>query len=157
VLARCEVRMHRDVHANFCVGPGRALVFASHIFPRAQVLWSMEPAVVQHLQEEFVRLWSEAEPYCEESTLADVPAREGRVVDVKGFASEMVEFRGQKMLKVTAGGATVGVLTSDAAVATLQGGPVRVVGKVMREGGTPYIEARRIEKAQREPIPARPR
>lgn len=147
VLATCEVRMHEGVTMNYALGRERALVFSSHIHPRAHAVYTNEESAVKRLQSEFGAMWQEADPYIQKVALSAVPDMDGRFVEVTGVASEVVEFRGRRMMRLTDGGTTVGVVTPDGGVVELQGKPVLVTGRVSREGGMVHIDARRVVKA----------
>jgi len=147
VLQSCEVRMHPDVRMNYALGRDRALVFSSFMHPRAHAVYTREESAVKKLQAEFTKLWTEAEPYVERVSVEAVASRDGRHVEFTGTAAEMIEYRGRKMLRVSENGHSVGVVTTEGIPAELAGKPVRVAGRVAREGGYVYVEARRIERA----------
>lgn len=147
VLALCDVRMHPGVSMNYALGRERALVFSSHMHPRAHAVYTNEESAVKRLQREFTDMWNEAEPYIQKVPLSAVADMDGRYVEVTGVASEVVEFRGRRMMRLSDGGTTVGVVTPDGGVAELQGKPVLVSGRVSRDGGMVHIDARRVAKA----------
>lgn len=149
VLLACEVRMHPDVGMNYALGKDRALVFSSYMHPRAHAVYTYESAAVRKLQADFTRLWTEGEPYVEKVPLAAVAGMDGRHVEITGVAQELVEFRGRHMLRVSDGEHAVGVTTTQGNLADLQGKPVKVTGRVGRDGGYVYVEARSVERAAR--------
>jgi len=144
VLDTCTVRMHPDVHLNAAIGAERALIFSGAIAKRTTAVTTHDEATVKQLQRDFQRLWSESKPHVEPASLETLATKIGRVVEVKGRASGVVEFRHRKMLKLTDGNAAVGVITRDGEVSRYQGGHIRVVGVMKRENGTPFIEAETV-------------
>lgn len=144
VLAACEVRMHPDVRMNACVGKDRALLFSGHVSPKAHAVVTTEPSAVRRLQNDFQRMWGEASPYVERSDVATLGEKNGRVVDVTGQAQEVIEYRGRKMLRLTDGKMSVGVVARQDDVSVFSGGTVRVIGKMHRDGGHAYIEADKV-------------
>lgn len=147
VLRSCDVRVNPDVNQNYAVGRDVALVFSSHVHPKAHAVYTREDAAVRKLQAEFQRVWMQAEPYVEPVSIEAVPSREGRNIEVVGTAAEWVEFRGRRMLRLTANGKSVGVVTEDSSASSLQGNVVRVAGRVVREADRVFVEALRIERA----------
>ncbi len=146
ILNTCEVRMHEDVRVNAAIGKDRALIFTGQVAPRASAIFTLEAPTVRRLQADFQRMWAEGHAYVEQSTIADLAGKDGRVVDVKGRASDLMEYRGRKMLRITDGNNAIGIVTRQEDVAQYQGGSVRVIGRVARENGYAYIEADQISK-----------
>ncbi|MHB8605001.1 MAG: hypothetical protein ACYDCK_07055 [Thermoplasmatota archaeon] len=146
VIHTCEVREHPDVAANYVLGRDRALVFSGHIEQRSLALWTDEPAAVGHLANDFDRAWAAATPYYE--TVAAQELLSGgphKLVAVSGVASEQMEFRGRKMMRLNDNGAILGVSAGDS-VPDLAGVGITVFGKVHRENGGVFVEAQRIER-----------
>lgn len=145
ILMSCEVRMHPDVRLNAVFGKDRALVFSGPVAPRQFAVVTTEDATVRRLQMDFQRMWGEASAHVEPVAISDLAHKEGRVVDVAGRVLEIMEYRGRKMMRLTDGKVSVGVVAQKTDVAAYQGGNVRVVGRMHREGGMPYIEADKVE------------
>lgn len=146
VLASCEVRMHPEVRINACVGKDRALVFSGHVTPKAFAVFTRDAAAVHLLQADFQRMWGESTPYVEHvEHIADLAGKAGRWVDVTGKAVDLMDYRGQKMLRLTDGVTNVGVVTAQQDVSQYQGSTVRVVGQFKREQGYAYLAADRLE------------
>ena len=144
VLQTCEVRMHPDVRLNAAIGRDRALLFSGHIHPRAHAVVTMDGNTVRRLQNDFQRMWGESTPYVESVTVSELAGKDGRLVDVTGRATEVMEYRGRKMLRITDGKVAVGVVTRQDDVVQHQGRTIRVVGRMHRDGGYAYIEADRV-------------
>jgi hypothetical protein len=144
IVMSCEVRMHPDVRVNAAIGKDRAIVFSGHVNPKSFALVTMEEAMVRRLQTDFQRMWGEAAAHVEQVAISDLAKKEGRVVDVTGRATEVMEYRGRKMLRITDGKTAIGVITQQADVSTFQGGTIRVVGRMHRDGGYPYIDATQV-------------
>lgn len=148
VLTSCEVRVHDDVRVNAAVGRDRALVFSGHVSPRAVTVMTLDAQLVRRLQADFTRMWGQSEPYVETARIAELAAMEGRLVDVTGRASDLMEYRGRRMLRITDGRTSIGVVTTQEDVARHQGKTVRIVGRVVRENGEAYVEADAIRDTQ---------
>lgn len=146
VLRSCDVRVNASVHANYVLGRAQALVFSSHMHPRANVVFTRDDAAVKKLQNEFTGLWMQAEPHVQRASVEGLGAWNGRHVEVVGTAAELMEYRGRRMLRLSENGHAVGVVTDDGGAAEFMGKFVRVVGKVVSEGQHVFLEARRIER-----------
>lgn len=145
ILSTCEVRMHPEVRINAVVGKDRALVFSGHVTPKAFAIFTRDEAAVHLLQADFSRMWGESVPYIEQiGAIADLKGKAGRWVDVTGKAVELMEYRGQKMLRLTDGTTNVGVVTAQQDVTKFQGSTVRVVGQFKRENGYAYLDAQKV-------------
>lgn len=145
VLSSCDVRMHPEVRINACVGKDRALVFSGHVSPKAFAVFTMDPAAVHLLQADFQRMWGESTPYVEHiGAIAELAGKAGRFVEVQGKAVELMDYRGQKMLRLTDGVTNVGVVTSQQDVSKYQGATVRVVGQFKRENGYAFLQADKL-------------
>jgi hypothetical protein len=146
VLASCEVRMHQEVRVNAAIGKDRALVFSGTVHPRATAMTTLEASAVQRLQGDFQRLWAESQPYIDNvPSVSALSGKAGRMVDVTGRAADVIEFRGRRMLRLSDGKAAVGVVTSQGDVSQWSGANIRVVGRMLREGGYTYIDAQKVE------------
>lgn len=153
VLASCEVRMHPSVKLNAAVGKEQAVLFSGSVSPSSTAVVSINEDIVRRLQNDFARMWGESTPYVEEVPIARLGDMTGRLVDVKGRALEVLEYRGRKMLRLTDGKLSVGVVTKQRDVAELQGGIVRVVGRMHRDGAYPYIEAEQVQLVEGAGVP----
>ena len=145
ILATCDVRMHPEVRINAVVGKDRALVFSGHVTPKSFAVFTMDAAAVHLLQADFARMWNESTPHVEKlDAISDLAGKAGRFVDVTGKAVDLMDYRGQKMLRLTDGRTNVGVVTAQQDVSQFQGATVRVVGQFKRDGGYAYLQADRV-------------
>jgi hypothetical protein len=155
VLASCEVRMHPEVRVNAAIGKDRALVFSGTVHPRATAMTTLESTAVGRLQADFGRLWAESQPYVEPvASVSGLAGKAGRVVDVTGRAQDVLEYRGRRMLRLADGKAAVGVVTSQGDVSQWSGATIRVVGRMVREGGYTYIDATSVTPTGEMPVAA---
>lgn len=145
LLSTCDVRTHPEVRINACVGKDRALVFSGHVTPKSFAVFTMDPAAVHLLQSDFQRMWGESTPYVEHlDSIAALTGKAGRFVEVQGKAVELMDYRGQKMLRLTDGVTNVGVVTSQQDVSKFQGATVRVSGQFKRENGYAFLQADKL-------------
>ena len=145
VLATCEVRMHPEVRVNAAIGKDQVILFSGSVAQTSTAVVSINEDIVRRLQNDFARMWGQSTPFVEESSMAELGNKIGRIVDVKGRALEVLEYRGRKMLRITDGKLSVGVVTKQRDVVELQGANVRVVGRMHRDGAYPYIEADQVQ------------
>lgn len=153
VLATCEVRMHPEVRVNAAIGKDRAILFSGRVSPTSTAVLTINEDIVRRLQNDFARMWGQSTPFVEETAIAELSNKIGRIVDVKGRALEVLEYRGRKMLRITDGKLSVGVVTKQRDVAEFQGGNVRVVGRMHRDGAYPFIEADQVQLVEGSPVP----
>lgn len=146
VLRHGEVRMHPDVRVNFALGDRKALVFSGTVHPEAMAVSTAQDTILTRLKSEFDRLWDEAEPYVEQVAIKDLAGRENVEVEVEGTVSQVVDYRGKTMIRVTEGGETVGVLAKGDDLEALEGSTVQVRGTFRREEGYHVIDADRIRQ-----------
>jgi hypothetical protein len=144
VLRHGEVRMHPDVRVNAALGDQKALVFSGSVHPEAMAVSTANDPMLSRLNSEFERLWDEAEPYVERVAIKDLAGRENVEVEVEGTVSQVMDYRGRTMLRVTEGGETVGVLAKGDDLEALEGSTVQVRGEFRREEGYHVIDADRI-------------
>lgn len=149
VLRDAEVRMHPDVRSNFALGDEKALVFSSTLHPKAMAVSTKNAPMVNRLGSEFDRLWEEAEPYVERVHIKDLAGRENVEVEVEGTVATVMDYRTGKMLRVTQGGETVGVLAKGKDLEELKGETIRVRGEYRREEGYHVVDADRIRRVKR--------
>lgn len=153
VLARCEVRMHNEVKVNAAIGKTEAILFSGRVSPSSTAVVTVHEDIVGRLQNDFARMWGQSTPYIEESSISDLKGKEGRIVDVKGRALEMLEYRGRKMLRITDGKSSVGVVTKQKDLTEMTGATVRVVGRMHRDGAYPFIEADQVQLVEGAAVP----
>lgn len=149
VVRNADVRMHPEVRTNFVLGEDKALVFTSHVHPDAMVVTTRDGTILGRLESEFDRLWNEGEPYVERVHVKDLPGRENVEVDVRGTVAAVMDYRSGKMLRISEGGETVGVLATGDQLERLKGESVRVVGTFRREEGYGVIDARKIQRLRK--------
>lgn len=146
VLRHGDVRMHPEVGVNFALGDQKALVFSGTLHPEAMAVSTAQDTILTRLKSEFDRLWDEAEPFVERVHIKDLPGRENVEVEVEGTVSQVTDYRGKTMLRVTQDGETVGVLAKGDELEALEGSTVQVRGEFRREEGYHVIDADRIRE-----------
>jgi hypothetical protein len=144
VLRHGDVRMHPDVRVNFAYGDQKALVFSGNVHSEAMAVSTANDTILSRLKSEFDRLWDESEPYVERVAIKDLAGRENVEVEVEGTVSQVMDYRGRTMIRVTDAGETVGVLAKGDDLESLEGTTVQVRGEFRREEGYHVIDADRI-------------
>lgn len=146
LLQSAECRVNPKVAANFAVGNDRAFVFSSHIHEGARGIETVDQALVTSLQNEFARLWREAELCVEELSIAELSRWDNISVRTSGIARDVVRGAdGLCLMHVADGGDVIEVVANDDCM-LFKGAPVKVTGRLIKGKGHSTIRAERVER-----------